>query len=166
MPQSISPSDAPSHETFMRAAIASAYEGIASHHGGPFGACITHQGRIVALAHNTVLSEHDPTCHAEMNAIRLACRTLNTHLLHHTTLYTTAEPCPMCLSAIYWARIPEVHVGTSILCAAKYGFDDANFYSELLQPQHLRSIRFHSDLLSEDCEKVFQQWKKLNSDIY
>ncbi|NUN93821.1 MAG: nucleoside deaminase, partial [Verrucomicrobiae bacterium] len=101
MPAQFADADA----TFMRQALASAAEGVRLGHGGPFGACVVREGRAIAVAHNTVLRDRDPTAHAEMNALRAACRALGTHDLSGGVIYATAEPCPMCLGAIAWARL-------------------------------------------------------------
>jgi tRNA(Arg) A34 adenosine deaminase TadA len=153
---------------YMHLAIKSAYEGIEKDEGGPFGACIIDkQGDILAITHNTVLKDHDPTCHAEMNCIREACRRLQTHILSECILYTTAEPCPMCLAAIYWARIEKVYIGVEKECAARYGFDDAFFYEQLLLPWEKRDVQAKLDLnSSNDCEKVFAKWQSLQRRLY
>src|SRR5438093_8259131 len=119
------------HDPFMKLAITSAREGVELDHGGPFGACIVRGDEVISVAHNTVLRDSDPTCHAEMNAIRSACKVLETHVLADCEIYTTAEPCPMCLAAINWARLKQIVVGVPRECAAAFGFDDAVFYSEL-----------------------------------
>ncbi|MBS4164790.1 Guanine deaminase [Candidatus Protochlamydia amoebophila] len=153
---------------YMRRAIESAYEGIDKDEGGPFGACIVDkQGQILAVTHNTVLKDQDPTCHAEMNCIREAARRLKTHILSGCTLFTTAEPCPMCLAAIYWARIEKVYIGVKKECAAQYGFDDAFFYEQLLLPPEKREVlaTFDPDS-SKQCEEVFATWHSLNRRLY
>lgn len=151
---------------FMQKAIASALEGIQKNHGGPFGACIVHKQKIVAVTHNTVLKDRDPTCHAEINAIRQACSKLNTHILSDCELFTTAEPCPMCLAAIYWARIPCIHIGTDKSTAANFGFDDAFFYEELLIPSSSKHIQVHRKIMEQECADVFSQWKSLDRPLY
>ena len=98
-------------EKFMEAALQEAYEGIEKNHGGPFGAVVVKDGRIVGRGHNRVLYKKDPTCHGEMEAIRDACKNLGTHDLTGCQLYTTAEPCPMCLGGILWSNIQEVYFG-------------------------------------------------------
>lgn len=136
--------------------------------GGPFGACIVDEnGEVIAVSHNTVLKDHDPTCHAEINCIREASRRLGTHILSNCTLYTTAEPCPMCLAAIYWARIKKVYIGVDRGCAARYGFDDAFFYEQLKLPYEERAIEVHFDPLSAVfCENVFARWQQLDRRLY
>ena len=98
-------------EKFLEAALQEAYEGIEKNHGGPFGAVVVKNGKIVGRGHNRVLYKKDPTCHGEMEAIRDACKNLGTHDLTGCQLYTTAEPCPMCLGGILWSNIQEVYFG-------------------------------------------------------
>lgn len=151
----------------MLAAVQSAQEGIEKGHGGPFGASIfDEQGNLVSVGHNTVMKDKDPTCHAEMNAIRQACRQLGTHILKGCTLYTTAEPCPMCLSAIYWSRIDKVRIGVPRECAAQFGFDDAEFYKEVSLPLSERAISFTTGILQKECEDLFRNWKDLERPLY
>ncbi|WP_068471267.1 nucleoside deaminase [Candidatus Protochlamydia phocaeensis] len=153
---------------YMDLAVKSAHQGIEKDEGGPFGACIVDKtGNILAITHNTVLKDHDPTCHAEMNCIREASRKLGTHILSDCVLYTTAEPCPMCLAAIYWARIKKVYVGVKRDCAADYGFDDAFFYEQLQLPMNERDVKveFESES-SRPCEEVFAKWRQLQRRLY
>jgi len=150
----------------MLLAIESAREGIRKGQGGPFGACIVKRGRIIAAAHNTVLRDHDPTCHAEINAIRLACRKLKTHDLSGCFLYATAEPCPMCLSAIYWARISAVHVGVPIRVAANAGFDDSLIRQNLKRPPSRHLIPMRTGVMAAACRKLFKEWKELEGVLY
>mmetsp|Transcript_20865 Transcript_20865/g.25264 ORF Transcript_20865/g.25264 Transcript_20865/m.25264 type:complete len:411 (-) Transcript_20865:977-2209(-) len=115
----------------MQAAAASAITGVNLQHGGPFGAAVVRNGKFVSLAHNTVLVDKDPTCHAEMNAIRYAAAAMGTHDLSDCELYTTCEPCPMCWGAIHWSRVRKVYTGVDRFTAAEFGFDDKVFYDEL-----------------------------------
>jgi len=119
------------HDSFMLAAAASAMAGVALKQGGPFGACVVRNGIIISCAHNTVLESNDPTCHAEMNAIRDACRALSSHDLSDCVLYTTCEPCPQCLGAIQWSRLKKTYTGVDRFTAAEFGFDDKVFYDEI-----------------------------------
>ncbi|NCA95562.1 MAG: nucleoside deaminase, partial [Methanomicrobia archaeon] len=112
----------------MKMAIAEARKGIRSGHGGPFGSVIVKDGVVVAKGHNQVLKNQDPTCHGEMMAIHKACKKLGTHDLSGCELYTTAEPCPMCLGAILWANISKVYFGCNIFDTEKIGFRDKVFY--------------------------------------
>jgi guanine deaminase len=150
----------------MELAIQSAQEGIRANDGGPFGACVVHGNKVISTAHNTVLRDQDPTCHAEMNAIRAACKVLKRFNLSDCELYTTAEPCPMCLAGIYWARIAKIYVGVKKDVAAEFGFDDAEFYSELTVPYEHRRITCDIGLLNDRCREVFQEWKALGRQLY
>lgn len=115
----------------MKAACASASTGVNLTHGGPFGAAVVRNGIFISVAHNTVLLDSDPTCHAEINAIRYACTALDSHDLSDCELYTTCEPCPMCWGAIQWSRLKKIYTGVDRYTAAKFGFDDKVFYDEL-----------------------------------
>jgi guanine deaminase len=151
---------------FMALAVQSAQEGIRANEGGPFGACVVRGGKVISTAHNTVLRDQDPTCHAEMNAIRAACKILNKFNLSDCQLYTTAEPCPMCLAGIYWARIDQIYVGVTKDVAAQFGFDDAEFYSELTMPHDHRRLKCEVGLLNDQCSEVFKEWKALGRQLY
>jgi tRNA(Arg) A34 adenosine deaminase TadA len=128
------------HNPFMARAIQLSIEGVASGRGGPFGAVIVRDGKIVAEGVNQVTSTNDPTAHAEVLAIRLACEKLGDFQLKDCELYTSCEPCPMCLGAIYWARLSRIYFASSAEDAAKIGFDDSLIYSELKQPYSRRRI--------------------------
>ena len=145
---------------FMRRAISLALENIRSG-GGPFGAVIAKDGRIVAEGVNRVTANNDPTAHAEVVVIREACRALADFQLAGCDLYTTCEPCPMCLGAIYWARPARVFYASSAGDAAAAGFDDAFIYDELYLPHAAREIPM-TQLLREDSLEIFTAWK--NSD--
>ncbi len=121
---------APANPEFLRRAIALATENVVSGAGGPFGAVIVRDGRIVGEGVNTVTAAHDPTAHGEVNAIRAAAKTLGSFSLAGCQLYTSCEPCPMCLAAAYWARIDAIYYGASAADAARAGFDDAFLYAE------------------------------------
>jgi guanine deaminase len=149
----------------MEQAINAAKEGL-SNHGGPFGASIAFKERLLAVAHNTVLCDKDPTAHAEINVIRLAAKELGTHILADCTLYTTSEPCPMCLAAIYWARIPRVFVGVTTQVAASFGFDDQKFYQELKRDAAQRTMKIETGILADACEALFQEWKNNGGIVY
>ena len=117
-------------DRFMEIAITEAREGITKGHGGPFGSVIVKDGSIVGRGHNQVILLNDPTCHGEIMAIHDACNTLGTFDLSGCTLYTTAEPCPMCLGAICWANIEKVYYGCTISDTDRIGFRDEKFYNE------------------------------------
>ena len=116
---------------FMSEALNEAYEGIKNHHGGPFGSVVVKDGEIIGRGHNCVLRNNDPTLHGEIQAIRDACKNTGTHDLSGCELYTTAQPCPMCLGAILWAGIDKVYYGCNIDDTEKIGFRDEVFYKML-----------------------------------
>lgn len=119
------------HEKFMKEAIKEAKLGIDNSHGGPFGTVIVKDNKIIARGHNCVLRDNDPTEHGEIMAIRSACKKLGTYKLNDCTLYTTAEPCPMCLGAILWSGIKDVYYGCTISDTSQIGFNDSEFYDIL-----------------------------------
>lgn len=126
----------------MDAAIAASAEGVAKRDGGPFGAVVVCQGKVVARAWNRVIREQDPTAHAEINAIREACRALGRFHLEDCELYTSCEPCPMCLGAIYWAKLGAVYYAAARGDAAAAGFGDEWIYEELEKVPERRAVRF------------------------
>ena len=132
--------------------------------GGPFGAVILKNGEIVSIAHNTVIESKDPTAHAEVNAIRLATKKLNTHDLTGCTLYVNAEPCPMCLSAIIWANIKEVYYGCTKKDAGNIGFRDDVIY-DYLKGKNKDLINL-KQIDREECIKTFEEYQKQNGTIY
>jgi tRNA(Arg) A34 adenosine deaminase TadA len=125
----------------------------------PVGAVIVYNDQIIAKAYNQVERLKDPTAHAEVNAIRQACKKLNTFNLSGCEIYASCEPCPMCLSAIYWARIDKVYVAATKKDAADAGFDDEFIYKELDLPENKRQLRT-SELLMEEGQKPFIEWKQ------
>ncbi len=143
---------------FMRRAIALATENILSARGGPFGAIIVRDGQIIAEAANSVTATNDPTAHAEVNAIRLACGRLSSFSLEGCDIYSSCEPCPMCLAAIYWARIGAIYFGNSAQAAAQADFRDASLYRELALPRENRSIP-STQLLAHEAFASFQAWQ-------
>jgi tRNA(Arg) A34 adenosine deaminase TadA len=142
---------------FLRRAIRLAAQNAASGAGGPFAALIVRDGRIVAEAVNTVTATLDPTAHGEVNAIRAACKALGTFTLAGCQLYTSCQPCPMCLSAAYWARIEAVFYGASADDAARAGFDDAFLYDELRKDPPERSLPV-TQLLADEAWDSFAAW--------
>lgn len=147
---------------FMRRAIALALENVRSGSGGPFAAVIAKDRQIIAEGTNRVTALNDPTAHAEVVAIREACRVLGDFQLAGCDLYTTCEPCPMCLGAIYWARPAQVFYAATAADAAGAGFDDAFIYDELKIPLAARRIPT-SQLLREDALAIFLAWKQLEN---
>ena len=144
-------------EMFLRRAFALACEGVAAG-GGPFGAVIARDGVILGEGRNNVVPGHDPTLHAEVVAIRAACAGLGTHELRGATLYTSCEPCPMCLSAAWWARISGIVFGNGRADAAAFGFDDAAIYDEVARPLAGRALPIRR-LLAEEALGAFRLWK-------
>jgi len=132
--------DATSHAQFMRQAIELAYQGMAGKHGGPFGAVIVRDGKVIGAGHNRVLSATDPTAHAEVTAIRDASAKEKNFDLSGSTIYVNGMPCPMCMSAIFWARIDKVFYGCSPADAEEIGFDDQEFYRQLAKPPAERDV--------------------------
>lgn len=147
----------PQQINFMRRAIALATENVLSARGGPFGAVIVRDGQIIAEAANSVTTTNDPTAHAEVNAIRLACSKLGAFSLESCEIYTSCEPCPMCLAAIYWARIGAIYYGNSAATAAQADFRDALLYHELALPHADRSIP-STQVLADEARASFQAW--------
>lgn len=144
-------------EDFMRRAIALSREHMEAGHGGPFGAVVVRDGAIVGEGWNQVTSANDPTAHAEVMAIRAAGRNLRTHDLGGAVIYTSCEPCPMCLAAIYWARLERVYYANGRADAAAIGFDDALLYEEIAVSPEKRSIPMVR-LLDGEALKVFDGW--------
>jgi guanine deaminase len=143
----------------MRAAIWLSREKMRRNDGGPFGAVVVRRGKIVGRGWNRVTSTNDPTAHAEIMAIREACRRLKAFRLDDCELYASCEPCPMCLSAIYWARMGKIFYANTRRDAAAIGFDDDLIYREVARPVSHRKIPM-KQLLRKDALKVFAEWKK------
>ena len=150
---------------YMKMAREQAEKGMKSNEGGPFGAVITDKdGNIISVANNQVLKNNDPTAHAEVQAIREACKKLNTHDLSGYILYTSCEPCPMCLSAIIWANIKEVYYACTRKDAGEIGFRDDAIY-EFLETNN-KSLLDEKQIDREYCIHLFNEYKKLNGEIY
>ncbi len=145
-------------EDFMRIAIERAKNGMNSNEGGPFGAIVVRNGEIVGVGNNKVTSSNDPTAHAEVVAIRDACKNLNTFQLDDCIIYTSCEPCPMCLGAIYWARPSKVYYGCTKEDAKRIGFDDQFIYEQLDVPLNARSIAM-VQCLHKEANEVFIEWE-------
>ena len=141
----------------MRRAIALSLRAIRTNRGLPFGAVIVRDGEVIAEAHNTVTSDNDPTAHAEMNAIRAACAKLGTFLLEGCEIYTSGEPCPMCLAAIYWARLERIYYANRQQDAHRVGFSDETLYREISLPPDQRRIPM-SRLLGDEALVAFSEW--------
>lgn len=145
------------NEQAMEEAIKEAYIGINAGDGGPFGSVIVKNGKIIGKGHNRVIKNQDPTCHGEIEAIRDACKELNTFNLSGCILYTTAQPCPMCLGAILWANIKTVYQGCGIDDTEKIGFRDSKFYEFLNGKSGLLETK---NLYKEKCQKLFEDYSK------
>ncbi|HWG05854.1 MAG TPA: nucleoside deaminase [Beijerinckiaceae bacterium] len=141
----------------MRRAIALSCESVESG-GGPFAAIVVRDGEIVGEGINRVVPNADPTAHAEIVAIRAACRTLGSHVLDRAAIYTSCEPCPMCLGAIYWARLSRIVYGNSRSDAAAIGFDDDAIYREVAAPIEDRKIPLER-LMAEEARQAFDLWE-------
>jgi guanine deaminase len=142
---------------FMARAIQLSIEGVQSGRGGPFGAVIVQAGKIIAEGSNAVTSMNDPTAHAEVLAIRRACEKLGVFELKDCELYTSCEPCPMCLGAIYWARLSRIYFASTAEDAAKAGFDDSFIYGELKQPFSARRIPT-IQIMRDEALAGFRAW--------
>lgn len=145
------------HNPFMARAIQLSMEGVKSGHGGPFGAVVVRNGTIIAEGVNQVTSIKDPTAHAEVQAIRQACEKLGTFELKDCELYTSCEPCPMCLGAIYWARISRIYFANTADDAASIGFDDSFIYQELKETHSQRRIPA-VQIMREQALAGFRAW--------
>ena len=146
-----------SNATYMREAVQLAEQGMRSGRGGPFGCVVVRRGEIVGRGSNRVTSTNDPTAHAEVVAIRDACTALQTFQLTDCELYTSCEPCPMCLSAIYWARVPQVYYGNTRADAAAIGFDDDFIYQQVPLAPEARTVKMEL-LLRDEAQIAFQEW--------
>lgn len=151
-------------EELMREAIALAIENVQSGRGGPFAALVVRDGEVIARGTNTVTSSNDPTAHAEVNAIRAACRQLESFQLEGCDIYTSCEPCPMCLGAMYWARPRRIYFGAKREDAADAGFDDAMIYRELDCLPEERTLPMQV-LLREEAQAGFRAWKEKSDRI-
>ena len=148
----------------MARAIQLSIDNVASGQGGPFGAVIVSSGQIIAEGVNRVTATNDPTAHAEVVAIRNACVKVGGFELTDCEIYTSCEPCPMCLGAIYWARLARIYFGNLAADAAKIGFDDSFIYHEFGRPFPLRSIPM-VQLMREDALAAFRKWEHKSDKI-
>ncbi|MCL1881810.1 MAG: nucleoside deaminase [Oscillospiraceae bacterium] len=164
------------HEKYMKIAIEEAFEGMEKSHGGPFGAVIIREndGEIIAREHNRVLSTKDPTMHAEISAIRKATEKLGRFSLHDCVIYSTCMPCPMCLGAIMWAKIPKLYYGANAVDASKIGFDDHYIYEFIKNDFGITETKNESEppkLILEtltlqnrqECLKLFEKWQETHN---
>lgn len=133
-------------------------------HGGPFGAVIVYKGKVISRGWNCVTSKNDPTAHAEVSAIRKACRKLKTFDLSGAEIYSSCEPCPMCLAAIYWARITKIFFANTRQDAAKIDFDDDFLYREISKKVTRRKVKM-IQILRPEALTVFEQWSKKQNRI-
>lgn len=146
------------HQKFMRMAIRLSEKNVAEAKGGPFGAVIVKNGKLIAKSANKVTLTNDPTAHAEVSAIRLACKKLQTFDLSGCVIYTSCEPCPMCLGAIYWARLDTIYYANTKTDAAAIGFDDQFIYEELELKMEQRKLPI-IQLMRNEALPAFKQWE-------
>lgn len=144
-------------EQFMRKAIDLSRRHMQSGDGGPFGAVVVKDGKIVGEGWNRVTSSNDPTAHAEVAAIRDACEKLRTFELRDAVLYTSCEPCPMCLAAAYWARVSKIYFANTRADAARHRFDDDFIYREIPKPLEARSLPI-AQMSRDEAYEVFKEW--------
>jgi guanine deaminase len=156
--------DSKVNNAFMQDAIQRAVESVRSGRGGPFGAVVVKDGRVISTGINLVTSTNDPTAHAEVTAIREACRLLGTFQLSGCELYTSCEPCPMCLGAIYWARPDRVYFAATARDASEAGFDDSFIYEELKHAHRERKIPFEP-MMHEEGLEPFREWVRKNDRV-
>lgn len=145
------------HEDFLKLAIQLGLEKMREGHGGPFGCVIVKDGKVIGKGYNQVLSTKDPTAHAEVQAIRDACKSLGSFQLDDCTIYTSCEPCPMCLGAIYWARPKAIYFAATREDAAKAGFDDQFLYDEITKAHSLRRIPIQQ-MMGNEGAIPFEEW--------
>ncbi|MGZ3755639.1 MAG: nucleoside deaminase [Mucilaginibacter sp.] len=152
------------HEDFMQMAIELSEYNVKQGLGGPFGAVIVKDGMVIARSANKVVPQNDPTAHAEVSAIRLACQELGTYSLAGCEIYTSCEPCPMCLGAIYWARIDKIYYANTKADAAAIGFDDHFIYQELELPMEKRKLPI-VQLMRDEALNAFKLWSETEGKI-
>jgi guanine deaminase len=154
----------PGQKVYLKMAIDEAFQAIRFNEGGPFGAVIERDGKLIGKGHNTVLKNHDPTAHAEINAIRDACRNLKKHHLTGAVLYSNFEPCPMCLSAIYWADIREVYYCAGKEVAEEIGFMDNHLYRELKLPGEKKEVKVNF-IAMDEMNELLKTWNRTDGKI-
>lgn len=150
---------------FMKLAIKEARKNFKSLSGGPFGACIVKNGRVIAVAGNTVL-KNDATAHAEINAIRKASRKLGSYDLSGCVIYSTTEPCPMCFSAIHWARIKRIIYGTETRDAKKAGFNELDISTAKLASLGKSKVKITGGVLAQDCGRLLKEWAAMPGGVF
>ncbi|MCK9614903.1 MAG: nucleoside deaminase [Candidatus Omnitrophica bacterium] len=154
------------HKKYMQLAICEARKNLSKVCGGPFGACIAKGNKVIAIARNTVL-KNDASCHAEINAIRLASKKLRTHDLSGCRIYSTTEPCPMCFAACHWARIGSIIYGNNISDAKKIGFNELSISNVSMKKIGKAKIKVIRGVLRNDCNRLFREWSALpNKQLY
>lgn len=149
---------------YMKLAIEDAREGITLHHGGPFGSVIVKDNEVIAIDHNRVLENHDPSCHGEISTIREACQKLGTHDLTGCVLYTTGEPCHMCLCACLWANIDKIYYGCTLKDNENIGFRDDKFDELFDGREKLKDYLVELD--RDECLKLFDEYKDMEKELY
>ncbi len=147
---------------FMKIAVDEAFEGMRKGEGGPFGAVIVKDGKIIAQAHNEVIKTNDPTMHAEVNAIRKATKKLGRFDLSDCEIYSSCEPCPMCFAAIHWAKMKKLYIGASRYDAADIGFDDQYIYDVINNTAKQQQVEIDK-IDCEACKAPFDEWAKMAS---
>jgi guanine deaminase len=151
--------DKTSPSDFMRAAVAEARRGVAKGEGGPFGAVVVKNGAVIARGHNRVVAANDPTAHAEIVALRRAAKKLGCFHLADCEVYTTCEPCPMCLAALYWARVRAYHFGCTRRDAARIGFADKSLYDRFAG-KPVKGFPRGTPLLRDECRSIMKLWRR------
>lgn len=141
----------------MKLAIQLSEKNVLENVGGPFGAVVVKDGKVIGKSANRVMATNDPTAHAEVSAIRIACKKMKTYDLSGCTVYTSCEPCPMCLSAAYWAKIDRIYYANTQQDAQHIGFSDQLIYEELSKPMHERAIPVHQ-LMRDEAQTAFILW--------
>ena len=152
------------HENFMRIAIELSAQNVLQSLGGPFGAVIVKDGKVIGKSANKVVTSNDPTAHAEVAAIRLACKKINSFDLSGSVVYTSCEPCPMCLGALYWSRVDAIYFGNTKQDAAAINFDDKFIYDELDKPMDKRELTI-KQMLRDEAQEAFKLWEKSTMNI-